>query len=40
MIMQIFILLFLIGLLCWLLLGLKNDVIELIKAMKELGGGK
>ncbi len=38
MIMQIFILLFEIGLLYWLLLGLKDDVKKLIKTIKEFKG--
>ena len=38
MIMQIFILLFLIGLLYWLLLGLKSDIKELLKTIKEFKG--
>ena len=33
--MQIFILLFLIGLLFWLVIGIKNDIKHLIKTIKE-----
>lgn len=38
MITQFFILLFLIGLIVWLLRGLKGDIIKLINVIKEFGG--